>query len=204
MSAENVQVEGPDLSLGVKLSAIADGAMLTGHIDDQAVVLVRRGDELFAVGAKCTHYGGPLGEGVVVGETIRCPWHHACFRLAQRRSRCGRRRATRCPAGVSRSATELPMRGKGSSGSARPTLSSTRIARIRRDHRRRRRPETWPPKRFATKAMRGPITMLSADAALPADRPNLSKDYLAGRMSEEWAFAAARRTSIRRTASTSA
>ncbi len=34
----------------------------------------------------------------------------------------------------------------------------------------------------------GPITMLSADAALPADRPNLSKDYLAGRASEEWAL----------------
>ena len=74
-------LEGPDLSLGVKLSAIPDGDMLKGHVDDEAVVLVRRGDELFAVGAKCTHYGGPLAEGVVIGETIRCPWHHACFNL---------------------------------------------------------------------------------------------------------------------------
>ena len=64
MSADHVQLEGPDLSLGVKLSAIPDGAMLKGHVDDQAVVLVRRGDELFAVGAKCPHYGGPLAEGV--------------------------------------------------------------------------------------------------------------------------------------------
>ena len=81
MSADHVELQGPDLSLGVKLSAIPDGAMLNGYVDDQAVVLVRRGDELFAVGAKCTHYGGPLAEGVIAGETIRCPWHHACFSL---------------------------------------------------------------------------------------------------------------------------
>ncbi len=37
MSADHVQLEGPDFSLGVKLSAIADGAMLSGHVGDQAV-----------------------------------------------------------------------------------------------------------------------------------------------------------------------
>ena len=81
MSADHVQLEGPDLSLGVKVSAIRDGDMLNGYVGDQPVILVRRGEEVFAVGAKCTHYGGPLAEGVIVGETIRCPWHHACFNL---------------------------------------------------------------------------------------------------------------------------
>jgi NADPH-dependent 2,4-dienoyl-CoA reductase/sulfur reductase-like enzyme/nitrite reductase/ring-hydroxylating ferredoxin subunit len=184
MSAENVQLEGPDLSLGVKLAAIADGAMLTGHVDDEAVVLVRRGDELFAVGAKCPHYGGPLGEGVVVGETIRCPWHHACFSL-----RSGE--VLRAPA-----RDPLPRwRVEVSDGIAyarerikrqpRPTLSSTEL------------PESiviiggGPAGNMAAETLRaegyaGPITMLSAGAALPADRPNLSKDYLAGRAPEEW------------------
>src|SRR5216683_1027710 len=55
--------------------------MLLGHIEKDPVLLARRGDEFFAIGASCTHYGGPLAEGLMVGETVRCPWHHACFSL---------------------------------------------------------------------------------------------------------------------------
>ena len=32
----------------------------------------------------------------------------------------------------------------------------------------------------------GPLTIVSADASPPVDRPNLSKDYLAGTAQEEW------------------
>ncbi len=55
--------------------------MLLGHIGEDAVLLARRGDDVFAVGAVCTHYNGPLAEGLLVDDTVRCPLHHACFSL---------------------------------------------------------------------------------------------------------------------------
>ena len=81
MSEGQSQPSGPDLAQGLSLAEFADGAMLLGHVGDQAVLLARRGQEVFAIGATCTHYGGPLAEGLLVGDTVRCPWHHACFSL---------------------------------------------------------------------------------------------------------------------------
>jgi nitrite reductase/ring-hydroxylating ferredoxin subunit len=71
----------PDLANGSPESDLADGAMLVAHLGDEVVLLARHGREIFAIGATCTHYGGPLGEGVIVEDTVRCPWHHACFSL---------------------------------------------------------------------------------------------------------------------------
>src|SRR5262245_45316044 len=76
------ELKGPDLVVdGAPLDDLADGGTLLGHAGDTAVLLVRRGPEGLAVGATCTHYGGPLAEGLVVGTEVRCPWHHACFDL---------------------------------------------------------------------------------------------------------------------------
>ena len=79
--AEQSKPKGPDLTRGVPLGDVPDGGMVGGHVGDDAVLLARRGDELFAIGATCSHYGGPLAEGLIVGDTVRCPWHHACFSL---------------------------------------------------------------------------------------------------------------------------
>src|SRR4051812_28435541 len=82
MSNDNVQeLTGPDFKLGVELGSLAENSPLLGHFEGEAVLLVRQGEKVFATGATCTHYGGPLSEGLVVGETIRCPWHHARFSL---------------------------------------------------------------------------------------------------------------------------
>jgi nitrite reductase/ring-hydroxylating ferredoxin subunit len=77
MSEEKAKLIGPDLTQGVELSTVPDGTMLLGHARDEPVLLVRRGDELFAIGAICTHYSAPLEQGLLVGQTVRCPWHHA-------------------------------------------------------------------------------------------------------------------------------
>src|SRR5216110_646320 len=75
------ETTGPDLTLGLATDTLADGQMLAGHVGADAVLLARRGNEFFAMGATCTHYNGPLAEGLMVDDTVRCPWHHACFSL---------------------------------------------------------------------------------------------------------------------------
>src|SRR5438105_13178031 len=72
---------GPDFAQGVALSQLADNGMLLGHAHGEPVVLARRDDERFAIGALCTHYGAPLVDDLLVDDTVRCPWHHACFSL---------------------------------------------------------------------------------------------------------------------------
>src|ERR1700722_16307493 len=81
MSEAAPQPGGPDFAQGLALSQLADGAMLAGHVGTEPVLLARRGEDVYAIGATCTHYGGPLAEGLLVGDTVRCPWHHACFSL---------------------------------------------------------------------------------------------------------------------------
>lgn len=81
MSETQAPLDGPDFTQGVPFSEFADGAVVLGHAAGEPVLLARRGSEFFAIGAVCTHYGGPLAEGLLVGDTVRCPWHHACFSL---------------------------------------------------------------------------------------------------------------------------
>ena len=71
----------PDFRSGFPVQSLPDGAKVLGRVDTEDAILVRQGDTLFAVGAHCTHYHGPLAEGLIVGDTVRCPWHHACFSL---------------------------------------------------------------------------------------------------------------------------
>ena len=81
MKGADEPLPGPDLTQGVELDAVAPGSTLLGHAGDEAVLLVRPtgSDDVFAIGATCTHYGGPLAEGLLTGERVRCPWHHAQF-----------------------------------------------------------------------------------------------------------------------------
>ena len=67
-------------SLGVSLKEFVDGKLL-GYVGNDPVLLVRLGSDVVAIDTLCSHYHGPLAEGLVADDTIRCPWHHACFSL---------------------------------------------------------------------------------------------------------------------------
>src|SRR3954447_20439488 len=81
MGAEQQETTGPDLAEGIALDELGEGGIAQGHVGDDAVVVVRVEGEVYAIDAGCTHYGVPLGGGIVVGHTIRCPAHHSRFDL---------------------------------------------------------------------------------------------------------------------------
>jgi nitrite reductase/ring-hydroxylating ferredoxin subunit len=91
MSEQENKLDGPDFGRGVPLADLAEGGMILGHAAGESVVLARTGGAWFAIGAECTHYHGPLAEGTLVADTVRCPWHHACFTCVLER-RCALRR----------------------------------------------------------------------------------------------------------------
>jgi NADPH-dependent 2,4-dienoyl-CoA reductase/sulfur reductase-like enzyme/nitrite reductase/ring-hydroxylating ferredoxin subunit len=184
--SDTPEVSGPDLRLGLPIDDLSDGAALVGHVDGEQVLLARIGNECFAVGAYCTHYQGPLVEGLVAGGTIRCPWHHACFDL-----RTGE--ALQAPAFDPLSCWIVELRGdRVFVDGKREQSRKVRIAKSEVDKPKRIVIVGGGAAGFAAAEMlrrerfEGTITMLSCDAASPVDRPNLSKDYLAGKASEDW------------------
>ncbi len=183
MSSGDSHPTGPDLAAGVEVESLAEGQSLEGHVGSEAVLLARSGGEFFAIGAKCTHYGGPLAEGLVVGDTVRCPWHHACFSL-----RSGE--ALRAPAlnpvdrwTVERRGSKVLVTAKAPPAPARrsPPAAPRQVVIVGGGAAGNAAAEMLRREGFD-----GSVTMLSADASVPYDRPNLSKDYLAGTAPEEW------------------
>jgi NADPH-dependent 2,4-dienoyl-CoA reductase/sulfur reductase-like enzyme/nitrite reductase/ring-hydroxylating ferredoxin subunit len=186
MAAEQSKPQGPDLAQGVPLSDLADGKMIGGHVGDESVLVARRGDEIFAIGATCSHYSGPLAEGLMVDDTVRCPWHHACFSLRTGeaigapafnpmscwkvekrdgkvfvRDKIEPTKALAKGNGASNASGRIVIVGGGAAGFAAAEM-------LRRE------------------GFSGSLTMVSSDDAAPYDRPNCSKDYLAGNAPEEW------------------
>jgi NADPH-dependent 2,4-dienoyl-CoA reductase/sulfur reductase-like enzyme/nitrite reductase/ring-hydroxylating ferredoxin subunit len=176
---------GPDLGKdGAALADFRDGK-LEGHFDGAPVLLVRKGETgpIRAIGAKCTHYGGPLAQGVFDGELVRCPWHHACFRPETGE-------AVHAPAFDPVAGYSVEIRGDRVYVTGVLTVAAPSVARGPQ-------PDSVvivgggaagfaAAERLRREGYAGPVTMISADGATPYDRPNASKDYLAGNAPEEW------------------
>ena len=62
-----------------KISELSDPGRATVELDDRLIVLLRVGNDVFALDDVCTHDGGPLGEGELEDHTIACPRHGAKF-----------------------------------------------------------------------------------------------------------------------------
>jgi len=176
-----------DFGNGVAVDHLPDGGMLQGKVGGDDVIVARRGGEFFAVGASCPHYGGPLAKGLMLGEELRCPLHHACFSL-----RTGE--ALRAPAfdpipcwRVERIGQRVFVREKLPAAAQRPASAAAAP----------RQPASVvivgggaaglaAADMLRRQGYDGPVTMISADDSAPYDRPNLSKDYLAGKAPEDW------------------
>ena len=185
----NTELSGPDLGQGIDATALNPGDKILGHANGEAVLLARVGDDYLAVGATCTHYGGPLAEGVIDGHTVRCPWHHACFNL-----RSGE--ALRSPALspiacwlTERRGNKVVVAGKVERDPLAPTYP---IERVNADAPRAivivgaGAAGSAAAEMLRRCGYEGRVTMVDSDHDAPYDRPNLSKDYLAGTAPEEW------------------
>jgi NADPH-dependent 2,4-dienoyl-CoA reductase/sulfur reductase-like enzyme/nitrite reductase/ring-hydroxylating ferredoxin subunit len=172
-----------DLKTGIAVGELPDGAMVSGQVDGEDAILLCSGGRLHAIGALCTHYHGNLAEGLLTGGVVRCPLHHARFDVATGQALCA---------------------------PALDPLSCWRVERVGDRAFVRERIVAPPARRAADDALRdvvivgggaaalaaaemlrrrgydGALTMLSADADAPVDRPNLSKDFLAGNAPDEW------------------
>jgi apoptosis-inducing factor 3 len=191
MMAGEAELSGPDLGAGVDAESLQPGAKLLGHTKGEAVLLARVGDEYLAIGATCTHYGGPLADGVIDRDSVRCPWHHACFSL-----RTGE--ALRAPAlspvacwKVERRGNKIVVTDKIERDPLAPASRHT-IAGARANNVSSvvivgaGAAGSAAAEMLRRSGYGGTITIVDADQGSPYDRPNLSKDYLAGNAPEEW------------------
>jgi apoptosis-inducing factor 3 len=180
MGSDAKELTGPDLAKGVELDTLVEGQPLLGHVGDEAAMLVKSGSDVFAVGASCTHYGGPLAEGLVADGTVRCPWHHACFDLRTGLARGPALGPIACFE-VVREGALVKLGKKLEPTPERPRAMPSSVVIVGAGVAGAACAETLRREGYT-----GPVRLIGDEEPGPVDRPNLSKDYLAGNAPEEW------------------
>ncbi|MGQ9632223.1 MAG: FAD-dependent oxidoreductase [bacterium] len=162
-----------DLKEGVPISMRANG-------DD--ILLVRLDGRIHACGGRCTHYGAPLRDGLLLGHVITCPWHNARFDITtgEMTSAPALDDLPRYPVKVEGGQVyvgraESPQPPKPSIGGGQTFVIVGAGAAGNAAA------ETLRREGFA-----GRIIMITAEPGVPYDRPNLSKDFLAGKAPPDW------------------
>jgi apoptosis-inducing factor 3 len=161
---------------------LKEGEPLVCKVGTKDILLVRSGHRVIACGSKCTHYGAPLGDGVITNHSIMCPWHNSCFdmvtgtmilppaldhlpsypvKVEDGEVYVGKAAITPFPKVLEKDDRTFVIVGAGAAGNAAA--------------------ETLRREGFS-----GRIVMVTVEGDRPYDRPNLSKDYLAGMGSPEW------------------
>ena len=62
-----------------KVGELSESSSKLVEINGTKIALVRAQEKYYALANDCTHVGGPMCEGPVIGEQIICPWHGATF-----------------------------------------------------------------------------------------------------------------------------
>lgn len=82
MINRNAYRSGPDKFIPVlPLDQLPEGTLKRVQANGQPVLVARQGEQVYAIGAVCSHYGGPLEEGKLRGDVVECPWHGSRFAL---------------------------------------------------------------------------------------------------------------------------
>lgn len=161
---------------------IEEKVPVTAKVGKRTVMLYKTGTKIYAVSGKCPHYGAPLHKGVARKGTVICPWHHARFDIETGRliappalkdleyydvkvekSKVWVRKAVR-PKPEKAAGTENKLFAIVGAGAAGTACAVT----LRRE------------------GFGGRVVLITKEDDLPYDRPNLSKDYLAGDAGPEW------------------
>jgi len=182
MGGSEVVLTGPDFKKGIPVNSLKSGEKILGHADGVAVLVIRKDEKFYAIGATCSHYSANLNDGILTERTLRCPWHHACFDIETGE-------AKKAPALNSLPIWETAVRD-----------GKLFLLEKREPQARDFKPSSTPhfvivgsgaaghaaSEMLRREGFTGAITVFSEDSELPYDRPNLSKDYLAGNAPEEW------------------